>query len=418
MNRRILRVLSFAFALTACIFGFSACNNEIEHNHVYGEWTVIKPATCTETGERRQECACGDYRTEEIPKLDHRYEDMFCTVCGQLSPAVPVTGSLKYSEIEENGVITGYCVTGAGENEEYIRIPSEHNGKPVTAIGKNAFYYSESLKGVAVGDGVTVIGKNAFYNCENLKNVAVGDGVTLIGELAFADCYALETVTLGKSVKTIDEYAFSQCSALKTINFPSGLETIGECAFVSCESLDKADFSYGLKSIGDCAFGGCTSLASFILPDSVTEIGWGVIMFQQGGEGWFEVGDLSNCLTEVVISNSITEIPDFAFSKSNIKTAEIGKSVETIRYSSFYGCAMLESIVIPKSVKKIESYAFYQCSALESVFYAGTEEEWGKITVGKNGNDISVAPKYFYSETQPESEGNFWHYVNGVPTVW
>lgn len=394
MNRRILSVLSFAFALAVCVFGFSACDNG-KHNHEYSSWTVIKEATCTEAGERRQECACGEYRTEEIPKLSHEYEDLICTVCGQLSPGAPVTQSLEYSEIKENGVTAGYCVAGAGENETYIKIPSEHNGKPVTAIAKNA-----------------------FYNCESLKSVDVGDGVIEIGELAFADCFALEGVILGKSVKTVGDYAFSQCSALKLIIFPSGTETIGECAFVSCTVLGRVRFNDGLKSIGDCAFGGCTSLASFVIPDSVTKIGWGVIMFQQGGEGWFEVGDLSNCLTEIVISDSVTEIPDFAFSKSNIKTAEIGKSVETVRYSSFYGCGILESVVIPKSVKKIESYAFYQCSALESVFYAGSAEEWDKITVGKNGNDISSATKYFYSETKPESEGNFWHYLNGVPTIW
>ena len=27
-------------------------------------------------------------------------------------------------------------------------------------------------------------------------------------------------------------------------------------------------------------------------------------------------------------------------------------------------------------------------------------------------------PPAFYSENQPTIEGNFWHYVDGVPTLW
>ena len=28
------------------------------------------------------------------------------------------------------------------------------------------------------------------------------------------------------------------------------------------------------------------------------------------------------------------------------------------------------------------------------------------------------ATNYFYSETAPTEEGNFWHYVDGKPTPW
>jgi hypothetical protein len=25
---------------------------------------------------------------------------------------------------------------------------------------------------------------------------------------------------------------------------------------------------------------------------------------------------------------------------------------------------------------------------------------------------------YHYSESQPTTDGNYWHYVNGTPTIW
>ena len=50
--------------------------------------------------------------------------------------------------------------------------------------------------------------------------------------------------------------------------------------------------------------------------------------------------------------------------------------------------------------------------------YEGNAEEWGKIRIGKNGNDITNAEVLYYSEQRPEAEGNFWHYENGVPVKW
>ena len=78
----------------------------------------------------------------------------------------------------------------------------------------------------------------------------------------------------------------------------------------------------------------------------------------------------------------------------------------------------MENVIIPVSVAKIESYAFYKCESLSSVYYEGTAEEWAKISIGKNGNDVSTADKFFYSETRPETDGNYWRYVDGVPVKW
>ncbi|MFQ9390176.1 MAG: hypothetical protein ACLR1V_16515 [Coprococcus sp.] len=58
--------------------------------HKYGEWTVVKAATCTEKGTEQRTCAdCGDVQTRSIPATGHKYEeervkDTTCTEDGLL----------------------------------------------------------------------------------------------------------------------------------------------------------------------------------------------------------------------------------------------------------------------------------------------------------------------------------------------
>ena len=33
-------------------------------------------------------------------------------------------------------------------------------------------------------------------------------------------------------------------------------------------------------------------------------------------------------------------------------------------------------------------------------------------------SESSTATIYYYSETQPTTEGNYWRYVDGIPTAW
>ena len=43
--------------------------------HVYGEWTTVEEASCTQDGSRRRECgACGDVQTETLNKFGHAME--------------------------------------------------------------------------------------------------------------------------------------------------------------------------------------------------------------------------------------------------------------------------------------------------------------------------------------------------------
>lgn len=76
------------------------------------------------------------------------------------------------------------------------------------------------------------------------------------------------------------------------------------------------------------------------------------------------------------------------------------------------------SITIPVCVETIEESAFKNCTELTSVYYCGSELEWSLICVDINNDQLLSADRYYYSEEQPAESGNFWHYVDGVPTPW
>ena len=61
--------------------------------HAFGEWTVTKDPTCTETGSKKRICTvCGHEAKEEIA-AEHRYDSgNICSVCGLPEGFVKVTG--------------------------------------------------------------------------------------------------------------------------------------------------------------------------------------------------------------------------------------------------------------------------------------------------------------------------------------
>ena len=45
-----------------------------------------------------------------------------------------------------------------------------------------------------------------------------------------------------------------------------------------------------------------------------------------------------------------------------------------------------------------------------TVFYMGTAEDWAKISIAEYNENLISAMRYYYSENEPEENGNYWHY--------
>lgn len=61
----------FSLILLILILGLVGCSNVHIGGHDYGQWQVVKEATCTEDGLQERVCSCGSKETEVIPALGH-----------------------------------------------------------------------------------------------------------------------------------------------------------------------------------------------------------------------------------------------------------------------------------------------------------------------------------------------------------
>lgn len=340
--------------------------------------------------------------------------------------------AVKYSEglaFTSNGDGTCY-VSGIGTctDTEIVIPPTSPAGDSVTGIGKQAFYNCSSLTKVEIPDGVTNISYGAFWSCSLLTEIVIPDSVVSVGANSFRGCSRLAKIGLPNSLTSIENGVFLNCISLTEIVIPDSVKSIGyqsfygclfteivipdnvaaigNFAFQNCTLLNEMVIPNGVKNIGEGVFYGCTSLNKIVIPDSVKSIGNSAF-------------NMCTSLTEIKIPETVYLIGSSAFAYCrSLKEINIPNAVESIYESTFDQCGSLTKIVIPKSVMGIGSRAFYGCSSLTNVHYTGNEEQWAAITILSYNDPLKNSTIYYYSEETPSTEGNFWHYVDGVPTVW
>ena len=171
----------------------------------------------------------------------------------------------------------------------------------------------------------------------------------------------------GVEITSIGSGAFMKCESLRTIEIPSGVTSIADFAFSECNNLQTVTFGANsqLQSIGYVAFSSCSSLRSIEIPASVTGISNG----------------------------------------------------------AFLRCEKLNTVTFGKNsqLTSIGKEAFYDCDNLSIVYYGGDFGEWVKISIGDYNSCLTNATRYYYIENEsdlPSDDGNYWHYVDGVPTIW
>jgi hypothetical protein len=158
----------------------------------------------------------------------------------------------------------------AGE-AEHVSVPSEIEGKNVTAIGEMAFYWNQSIKSVIIPEGVRIIGDSAFQGCTSLESVTIPESVKIIGIEAFSACNFAEII-IPYGVETIRMSAFAH-NDFSEIIIPDSVTIIEIYAFAYNNSLENAVLSNNLTTINSDVFWGCGSLTSIIIPEGVTAIG-------------------------------------------------------------------------------------------------------------------------------------------------
>ena len=326
----------------------------------------------------------------------------------------------------------------------------------VTAIPDYAFYYCDNITSISLPEGVTSIGSQAFYNCTSLTSANLSEGVTSIGSQAFQNCTNLTSISLPESLTSIGSHAFTGCSNLTDIHLasisswlniefkereahplrcndlnknlflgdelitdlviPEGATVIPDYAFYYCDDITSISLPEGVTSIGSYAFQYCTSLTDIHLANVSS---WCNIEFKDSGAHPLRCNSLNKNLflsdeliTELVIPEGVTAIPDYAFSHcddiksvtlsegltsigsyafmycTSLTSANLSEGVTSIGSSAFQNCTNLTSISLPESLTSIGSHAFMYCTSLTDIhlanvsswcnikFYEGFKEEY------------------------------------------
>lgn len=187
-----------------------------------------------------------------------------------------------------------------------------------------------------------------------ISALVVENGATSIGSSTFDGYTSLKSIKLASTVKSIGNNAFSN-TGITSLDLPEGMESIGIGAFYNCEKMTELKLPESLTTLNNGAFAFCKGLTAVTLPNKITFIG--ALVFEE-----------CTGLTSITIPENVTEI----------------------RNQAFYYCTALTMVELPKALQTVGDNAFYE-TKLQDVYYAGTEEDWGKIAIGLKNEPLTNA---------------------------
>jgi len=282
---------------------------------------------------------------------------------------------------EENDGTYDYVeISGCDKSVTEIDIPSQIEGLPVTSIANGIFSWCTSLTDITIPDSITSIGKDAFNCCSKLTSINVMKNNNNFN--------SIDGILFNKEQTKIIAYPAGKTEISYTI--PDGVTSIESSAFTYCHALTDIIIPDSVTSIGDYAFSVCESLKNITIPESVTNIGANVFISTPWLNSKKKENPLvivnnilvngSSCSDNVVISDDVTSIADYAFSfNSRITSVTIPDSVKSIGDYAFYNCDKLESVTIQNGVTSIGKCAFFICYHLKSVIIPESVKSIGEF---------------------------------------
>lgn len=408
---------------------------------------------------------CVSLKEIDIPSGVGRIKEFAFDGCESLT-AVEIPSSVTY---------IAYWAFAYCESLKAVNIPSS-----VTDIERDVFYGCIGLESITADDGNAKY--RADENClierdtdaviVGCKNSEIRFGAKTIRRGAFLFCNGLVSITIPASVTSIEDAAFD-CLSLIEIYNKSGLEiTAGgydnggiamyarnvyktedgsklhrdEDGYLTyTDGEDKVLVSYegtdteltlpdGITEIAQYAFSDCPGLRSITIPASVRSIMPGSFAYCDGLEITVAPENIDfrsegGCLIandgQKIISGSdviparVSMIYQDAFKNRGMETLTVPAGVSVINATAFGRCADLQWVILPDGLREVSRDAFAGCRSLSKVYFEGTEDQWNDAFSGNECPELTRSAKYWYSETKPATEGNYWHYdEHGGPAAW
>ena len=306
------------------------------------------------------------------------------------------------SYIKGNGNNYGIQAKQAFDLEEFS-IPSTYGEGQVVSLLPKAFCDLKSLKKISVPNSVTAIGDDSFLNDSALKDVSLGNQIAFIGRSAFENCSSLDTISIPDSLETLSNRTFANTSIKEIDLSKTKIRGIPESIFEGDKCLSRVVFSSSTSTIRKNAFKDCLALETLELTSRALLI--------QGYS--FNNAPIKTVSIPSGSSFSI-EAHGFDGNKELTNIDTQNALVLTLGTNAFKNCSSLRSVVLPEATTIYGTGIFAGCSKSLNVYYAGSS-----LSSFPTGYDDQFEGTFYtYLETEPTGFGNFWHYVNGVPTSW
>ncbi len=392
MNRKIIAGLCSGAMAAVSFFAFAGCGgNEQKHKHVYKDYYEL--ADCTDMGYTLHCCTKCDYMYADdfVMPYEHAYEHC-------VNFALPVTESKA----------TVYADGGVSDSPKYITVDdlptSVLISNPVCEVSQAQQdlikQYCSELLNDRLEQEAPSSDKVITFTFEQLECPFCGDYKEKVHSISVPILSTVPTpqVDMGNA----------------TLNFSMDLEPdVGSGAFDGAEHGHRRGVESRTVSVGSESAGSSASVpATYRLSPA------GELSHETVADADDLVKDENSQPLQLTMADCIEEIGANAFvSCSELKRAELPSALKKIGANAF-SASKLEYAIIPSGLNYIGTNAFGDCKNMKYLFYCGTQAEWDEITFEKADDAVKSVPRYYYSESAPASDGNFWHFADGKPEVW
>jgi len=309
------------------------------------------------------------------------------------------------------------------DSKESFELPSTVEGHTVIGMKTNIFKYNETLKRAVLPNFLDTIPERLFYYCSNVEEVIMPERVTSIGNAAFYNCIQLRQIVIPEGVTSFGSDVFTN-SGMRCVVWPKSITSLPAG---TAQLLGRYKFFYsGTKEEWDA-----NSPLANDAHDVEFESNVNNLYLYKGNKYSFVVTNDNRayeirCIDIAVeYSNFKEEVPSFTpitFSANGfsscplLDTVVINSTIESIGRNCFNNCTNLEKVIIEKPIKSISFGSSVFGSSEMRIYFCGTSEEWNEIPALANYFNPELV--YYYSEIDLGVANTYWHYVDGVPTVW